>query len=328
MNNFQRMIDVSFLSNFLFFFWYYSLYIFLGLFVIYFIFIRKPVRHQCADIIVVVQEDGTLKSSPFYVIFPEQCQDKEIEITINGELQDWKMHLEIAKRVPFFKEAISSTPKTKEKKHFHEWFTQTTNKLREKVETATLAHDIITPNSEQLEKLNQILQRYDYQEVNTIEFSDGELTSEGYLFCYNFKDKIVVSDIDGTITKSDIRGHLYTSMDKDYTHVGTAELFKKIENNGYKFIYLSARPVTMAKKTRRYISRINQNGFKMPVSPVITSPNKAMDSFIREVLIKEPHIFKVSILSAISNLFPSNPFVGGFGNRDTVTLIFTQLLGL
>lgn len=322
------MIDTHFLSNFLFFLWYYSLYIFLVLFLLYFTFIRQPIRHQCADIIVVLQEDCTIKSSPFYVIFPSHHTEKEIEITINGETQDWKMILETQKRVPFFKEALSSTPKTKEKKNFYEWFTQTTNKLREKVEDNTLEHDTITPTFEQLQKLNQILKRYDYQEVNTIEFSDGELTCEGYIFCYNYKDKIIVSDIDGTITKSDVRGHIYTSLNQDYTHTGTTELFKRIEENGYKFIYLSARPVTMAKRTRRYISRINQNGYKMPIAPVITSPNKAMDSFIREVLIKEPHLFKISILSSISNLFPTNPLVGGFGNRQTVLLILFKISGL
>jgi phosphatidate phosphatase LPIN len=197
--------------------------------------------------------------------------------------------------------------------------------LRLHVKEATHSHDIVVPNRAQVEKINQVLRQSDYQEVNVIEFSDGEHTCEGYMYCYNYYDKLVISDIDGTITKSDLMGHIATHLDKDYTHIGTPNLFSKIQGNGYKFIYLSARPVTMAKVTRQYISKIKHDGHIMPVGPVITSPNKAMDSFIREVVIKEPHILKISILSTIGNLFHDNPYVAGFGNRETDAVAYSKV---
>jgi phosphatidate phosphatase PAH1 len=41
-------------------------------------------------------------------------------------------------------------------------------------------------------------------------------------------DKILVSDVDGTLTKSDIGGLLNNAMDSDYLHDGYMELVKKI----------------------------------------------------------------------------------------------------
>ena len=43
-----------------------------------------------------------------------------------------------------------------------------------------------------------------------------------------------VSDVDGTITKSDVLGHLAYIVGRDWTHSGVAHLFTNIEANGYQ----------------------------------------------------------------------------------------------
>jgi hypothetical protein len=55
--------------------------------------------------------------------------------------------------------------------------------------------------------------------------------------------QIVVSDIDGTITKSDVFGHLFTMIGKDWTQMGVAKLFTKIVDNGYRILYLTSRAI-------------------------------------------------------------------------------------
>jgi phosphatidate phosphatase LPIN len=56
----------------------------------------------------------------------------------------------------------------------------------------------------------------------------------------------------------------------------------------------------------------------MPPGPVIMSPDRAMRSGVRELIIKKPHIFKIGTLGYIRTLFPDgNVFFSGFGNRDT-----------
>ena len=63
------------------------------------------------------------------------------------------------------------------------------------------------------------------------------------IFLWNYDDKIIVSDIDGTITKSDVMGHIMPYIGRDWTQGGVAQLFTKIKNNGYHFLYLSARAI-------------------------------------------------------------------------------------
>lgn len=59
----------------------------------------------------------------------------------------------------------------------------------------------------------------------------------------------------------------------------------------------------------------------------ITSPDGFLPSFKREVIYKQPEVFKVKALREIKNLFPSTrPFIAGFGNKDTVNYFKIYLL--
>lgn len=75
------------------------------------------------------------------------------------------------------------------------------------------------------------------------------------IYLWNYNDKIIVSDIDGTITKSDLWGHFYSMLGKggEWTHPGICALYTKIVNNGYKILYLSARSVTQIYQTKNYL---------------------------------------------------------------------------
>jgi phosphatidate phosphatase LPIN len=66
-----------------------------------------------------------------------------------------------------------------------------------------------------------------------------------------------------------------------------------------------------------YIESIKQENMKMPIGPVITTPNKLWNALAREVIIKRPETFKITILHCIRSLFPESPFCAGFGNRPT-----------
>ena len=68
------------------------------------------------------------------------------------------------------------------------------------------------------------------------------------LFKWKSTDQLVISDIDGTITKSDVFGHLFTMVGKDWTQLGVAKLFTKIKENGYKLIYLTSRAIGQVRK--------------------------------------------------------------------------------
>lgn len=54
------------------------------------------------------------------------------------------------------------------------------------------------------------------------------------------------------------------------------------------------------------------------------SPQGLVRSFMREVVYKEPHIFKACVLKEIKHLFPKGryPFYAGFGNKDTDAIAY------
>ena len=75
----------------------------------------------------------------------------------------------------------------------------------------------------------------------------------GKVFLWDYRTKIVISDVDGTITRSDVMGHVMPRFGHDWAHDGIADLFTKISKNGYQFIYLTARSIGMAETTKGYI---------------------------------------------------------------------------
>ena len=68
------------------------------------------------------------------------------------------------------------------------------------------------------------------------------------MFLYEESDKLILSDIDGTITRGDIQGHVSTLLGITSVQDSVVELFHKIEKNGYKIVYLTARFYTSYKK--------------------------------------------------------------------------------
>jgi len=79
---------------------------------------------------------------------------------------------------------------------------------------------------------------------------------EGYIYLLSSHTKIVISDLDGTVTKSDVMGQLMMNMGLDYTHGGICELYNNIVQNGYLVMYLSSRSIVQYEDTRNYLSRI------------------------------------------------------------------------
>ncbi|EZA58410.1 Phosphatidate phosphatase LPIN2 [Ooceraea biroi] len=141
-----------------------------------------------------------------------------------------------------------------------------------------------------------------------------------HIYKWRWDDKIVISDIDGTITKSDVLGHILPIVGKDWAQSGVAQLFSKIKDNGYKLLYLSARAIGQAGGTREYLRNLRQGDLTLPEGPLLLNPTSLILAFHREVIEKKPEEFKISCLKDIQTLFPegSKPFYAGYGNRINV----------
>ncbi|NXC05488.1 LPIN3 phosphatase, partial [Orthonyx spaldingii] len=180
-------------------------------------------------------------------------------------------------------------------------------------------------SSEQIGKLN--LQ----DGPNEVAFSvttqyQGTCRCEATIYLWNWNEKVVISDIDGTITKSDALGHILPHLGKDWTHRGIVKLFHKIHLNGYKFLYCSARAIGMAHITKGYLKWVNEQGCGLPMGPMLLSPSSLLSAFHREVIEKKPEVFKVTCLSDIGKLFATKcPFYAAFGNRPNDVYAYKQV---
>ncbi|KAF3913836.1 Lipin-3 [Orbilia brochopaga] len=163
--------------------------------------------------------------------------------------------------------------------------------------------------------------------ANTLSFSVNKAVCNANLYLWKWNVPIVISDIDGTITKSDALGHFYNMLGRDWTHMGVAKLFTDISANGYNIIYLTSRSVGQADTTRNYLNGIVQDKYKLPKGPVIMSPDRTLAALRREVYLRKPEVFKMACLRDILSLFGDhmNPFYAGFGNRLTDALSYRSV---
>jgi len=142
-------------------------------------------------------------------------------------------------------------------------------------------------------------------------------------------------------------GHVAGRIGKDYVHKDICESYANIYNNGYKLLYLTARPITMSSTTRYFIERLKQKSKNsdehlLPEGPVFTAYNSGGNALLREVILKRPDTFKVYMLDMILKTFvpelltateneradiiaKKTPFYSGFGNRETDDKAMAQL---
>ncbi|CAN6373023.1 unnamed protein product [Urochloa humidicola] len=184
----------------------------------------------------------------------------------------------------------------------------------------------LTPTSEELASLDL----RDGRNVVTFTFSTaivGKQQVDCHIYLWKWNTRIVISDVDGTITKSDVLGQFMPLVGVDWSQNGVAHLFSAIKENGYQLLFLSARAISQAHITRQFLFNLKQDGKALPDGPVVISPDGLFPSLYREVIRRAPHEFKISCLEAIKDLFPpdSNPFYAGFGNRDTDELSYLKV---
>lgn len=156
---------------------------------------------------------------------------------------------------------------------------------------------------------------------------DTEIVFTSRIFFYKYypQRRIVISDIDGTITRSDVLGHIMPFLYQDWSHIDICEFFTNLASRGYILIYLTARNIGQFSKTLAYLKSVKQKGFKLPEGPLITSPDSLFESLKREVIIKNPEVFKIHVLRDIKHVFGDknhNSIFAGFGNKDTDAIAY------
>lgn len=237
-------------------------------------------------------------------LFPDYNYDNSDKLNLNGKLND----INIRKDSKTDSEINNSKSKDD----------SSTNENTDSNSTIYYKKNfILSSENLKLLNLNEGKNKVDFTVYSRLQ---GNQNLTCFIYLWNYDSKIVISDVDGTITRSDFLGHVMPLFGRDWTHYGIVEFYRNIFKNGYKIIYLSARAYCQSESTKSYLNSINQKSEKMPEGPVILSPDGLAASFKREVIDKAPQKFKIPCLEEILNLFPEeeNPFYAGFGNRVTV----------
>lgn len=142
------------------------------------------------------------------------------------------------------------------------------------------------------------------------------------LHLWSSVDSVIVSDIDGTVTKSDVRGVFDTVVTEKFEHVhfGVCDLFQSLsrldlakhtEENGMatvgsegadhgrvRFVYLSSRPISLINSTRRFLNSLIQGGkHRLPPGPIFCHQGGLSEVLLSELFHKNIHEFKADVLT-------------------------------
>ena len=160
------------------------------------------------------------------------------------------------------------------------------------------------------------------------------------LYFYEKYERLIITDIDGTITTSDHRGVVRGVLGLKVHHEGIVRLLDEVAKRGYKVMYLTARSLGFDTITRNYLykaSLINQkpnpffcnyfmikelqnvdDKFSVPDGPVFLSPKTVSETAI-EHLTSGPALQKAHTLGCVLELFKEGARIvdGAYGNAES-----------
>ena len=260
---------------------------------------RDALYSGANDVLVVKQDDNSLKSSPLNVFvgkfenwetFFQSRENKEAEIHVNGQKVPG-ITIEIGESG--VAELIGSEKTCK--------FTE-----------------------------SQLMQMELRDGMNKASFVVEELDVEipFSIFLYDQKTKLILTDIDGTITTSDVRGFLGASLGYDVHHEGVFEFLHKVAKQGYVIIYLTARPIALDLETRKYLfedPENDENGYRLPQHPLFLTPAVMSEAALGD---STDHTnIKTQTLKNLIALFnnKSNQIYGAYGNKNSDTKAYRNI---
>jgi len=176
------------------------------------------------------------------------------------------------------------------------------------------------PSMEQLATLMELL----HNERNELKYelltAEGAImgTASAYLFLWKSHYRIVIVDIDGTITKSSARGVWHTVINEnfEYVHLGICQFFQQVATENTRVLYLTARNIDMAQATRRLLAGLQQHTFKLPPGPMMGHTGSVYTVLLSELVTQDIYQYKAdSLIRQVVLVF------GGAG-RSATGLLF------
>jgi hypothetical protein len=171
------------------------------------------------------------------------------------------------------------------------------------------------------------------------------------VWLYERDAQFLIFDIDGTITRSDVRGYIETIFLGmfGHTHSGVIDFAQQIRqaadssertdasaddtnrtSTGRKsgkalnMLYLTSRPISQLPETKGFLAKFHQGDSqcKLGLGPVVCNRDFALRAFYGEVVVRKSEHLKTTLLAEILAAFRAvcgacapSPFLLGVGNR-------------
>jgi phosphatidate phosphatase PAH1 len=159
-------------------------------------------------------------------------------------------------------------------------------------------------------------------------------STEANIYLWSALDSVIVSDIDGTVTKDNVGGVVDTLVQEKFAHIhsGICKFYQQLttispvedmnvlnssdDGKGQvRFMYLSSRPISIVNQTRKLLVSVSQicdanECHNLPPGPVMCNVVPLTSVLYSELVSKNVHMFKSDVLARQVVL----PFVAARGH--------------
>jgi phosphatidate phosphatase LPIN len=147
-------------------------------------------------------------------------------------------------------------------------------------------------------------------------------SAEANIYLWSALDSVIVSDIDGTVTKDNVGGVIDTVVQEKYEHIhnGICKFFQQLamispmEDMGdlnetdnkkgqVRFMYLTSRPISYVNTTRKLLvsvsqtCEVNEELHTLPPGPMMCNTIPLTSVLYSELIAKNTHMFKSDVLA-------------------------------
>ena len=256
------------------------------------------------DVLVVCQADGTLKSTQLHVFV--------------GKIEDWKTMF------------YSQLDKSAVVRVNGQTVPGITIKLGETGAAYLEQEGHANPTGKFTTSQLQLMQLKWGINRACVVVVDLEVDIPFSIYLFPQDSRLILTDIDGMITKSNVAGFIRGYVGFDVHHDGVNEFCDKVADNGYKVIYLTVRPITLDLQTRKYLFKTlttsdDGNGFDLPESPLFLIPAAISDTAFSAA--EKGAAAKTATLKNIMELFTlkSDVVYGAYGDEYSDTKAYLNI---
>ena len=98
-------------------------------------------------------------------------------------------------------------------------------------------------------------------------------------------------------------GYFLPSLGINWHFENLVPLYNKLEELGYKIIYLTARSMTEIESTRKYLLNVKEDEKHLPLGGLLMYPKSLLLTYKSDLITKNSDVYKARMLSELKKAF-------------------------